>query len=75
MTAARPVLPRQQAIVLEVIRNNVTLFGYPPSVREIAEDIGGVSTSTVAHHLRALEYKGYIRRVHGQARAIEVIEE
>lgn len=74
MTAARPVLPRQQATILELIRNNVALVGYPPSIREIAEDIGGASTSTVAYHLRALEWKGYIRRDPGRPRAIQVIE-
>ncbi|MDQ3151829.1 MAG: repressor LexA, partial [Actinomycetota bacterium] len=52
--------PRQQR-VLEVIRDWVERFGYPPSVREIGEAVGLTSTSSVAHQLRALERKGYLR--------------
>jgi repressor LexA len=58
--------------VLEVIREWVERFGYPPSVREIGEAVGLTSTSSVAHQLRALERKGYLRRDHNRPRAVGV---
>ncbi len=63
--------PRQRR-VLEVIRDRVKRLGYPPSVREIGEAVGLTSTSSVAHQLRALERKGYLRRDPNRPRAVGV---
>lgn len=63
--------PRQRK-VLEVIRNWVKDFGYPPSVREIGDAVGLTSTSSVHHQLRALERKGYLRRDPNRTRAVDV---
>ncbi|MGH3787002.1 MAG: transcriptional repressor LexA [Pseudonocardiaceae bacterium] len=63
--------PRQRR-VLEVIREWVKRFGYPPSVREIGEAVGLTSTSSVVHQLRALERKGYLRRDPNRPRAVGV---
>jgi repressor LexA len=63
--------PRQRQ-VLEVIREWVDRLGYPPSVREIGEAVGLTSTSSVAHQLRALERKGYLRRDPNRPRAVGV---
>jgi repressor LexA len=64
--------PRQRR-VLEVIRQWVERRGYPPSVREIGEAVGLNSTSSVAHQLRALERKGYLRRDPNRPRAVGVL--
>jgi repressor LexA len=64
--------PRQRR-VLEVIREWVERRGYPPSVREIGEAVGLTSTSSVAHQLRALERKGYLRRDPNRPRAVGVL--
>ena len=53
--------PRQRRI-LEVIKAAVELRGYPPSIREMGEAVGLASSSSVAHQLRALEQKGFLRR-------------
>jgi len=63
--------PRQRR-VLEVMRDWVERFGYPPSVREIGEAVGLTSTSSVAHQLRALERKGYLRRDPNRPRAVGI---
>ncbi|MGH8967423.1 MAG: transcriptional repressor LexA [Actinomycetes bacterium] len=63
--------PRQRK-VLEVIRDWVDRFGYPPSVREIGDAVGLTSTSSVHHQLRALERKGYLRRDPNRTRAVDV---
>lgn len=66
------VSKRQEAI-LEFIKEQVRLKGYPPSVREIGEAVGLASSSTVHGHLSRLEGKGLIRRDPTKPRAIEII--
>jgi repressor LexA len=68
-----PALTARQRRVLEVIREHVERQGYPPSVREIGEAVGLTSTSSVAHQLRTLERKGYLRRDPNRPRAVGVL--
>ena len=70
-TGAANLTPRQRK-VLEVIRDWVERFGYPPSVREIGDAVGLTSTSSVHHQLRTLERKGYLRRDPHRTRAVDV---
>ena len=65
-------LTARQRKVLEVIRDWVERFGYPPSVREIGDAVGLTSTSSVHHQLRTLERKGYLRRDPHRTRAVDV---
>ncbi|WP_371365001.1 transcriptional repressor LexA [Jatrophihabitans sp. GAS493] len=62
----------RQRRILEIIRDSVQDRGYPPSIREICELAGLSSTSSVAHQLRALEQKGYLRRDPNRPRAVDV---
>ncbi|MBA3719115.1 MAG: transcriptional repressor LexA [Nocardioidaceae bacterium] len=64
--------PRQRK-VLEVIRAALQRRGYPPSVREIGEQVGLTSSSSVAHQLKTLEAKGFLRRDPRRPRALEVL--
>ncbi|HEY9413590.1 MAG TPA: transcriptional repressor LexA [Pseudonocardia sp.] len=70
-TESVTLTPRQRK-VLEVIRDWVERFGYPPSVREIGDAVGLTSTSSVHHQLRTLERKGYLRRDPNRTRAVDV---
>ncbi|MDT7615220.1 MAG: repressor LexA [Pseudonocardiales bacterium] len=70
--AEPPGLTPRQRKVLEVIRDWVERFGYPPSVREIGDAVGLTSTSSVHHQLRTLERKGYLRRDPNRTRAVDV---
>ena len=63
--------PRQQRI-LNVLRESIEKRGYPPSIREIGELVGLTSSSSVAHQLRVLESKGFIKRDPNRPRALEV---
>lgn len=65
-------LTARQRAILEAIRDSVERRGYPPSIREICEAAGLSSTSSVAHQLRALERKGYLRRDPNRPRAVDV---
>ncbi|PTR26662.1 repressor LexA [Rhodococcus sp. OK519] len=68
---ATQLTPRQRK-VLEVIRESVADRGYPPSIREIGDAVGLTSTSSVAHQLRTLERKGFVRRDANRPRAVDV---
>jgi repressor LexA len=65
-------LTDRQRRVLEVIRASVSERGYPPSIREIGDAVGLTSTSSVAHQLRTLERKGFLRRDPNRPRAVDV---
>jgi repressor LexA len=67
-----PALTQRQRTILDVIRSSVTTRGYPPSIREIGDAVGLTSTSSVAHQLRTLERKGYLRRDPNRPRAVDV---
>jgi len=64
---------RQQAI-LEFIKEEIMFKGYPPTVREICDEVGLNSPSTVHSHLKTLEDKGYIKRDSAKNRALEVVD-
>ena len=70
-TDATGLTPRQQRI-LEHLRDFMERRGYPPSMREIGEAVGLTSSSSVAHQLKVLEEKGFVRRDPNRPRALEV---
>jgi repressor LexA len=65
-------LTQRQRTILTVIRESVSTRGYPPSIREIGDAVGLTSTSSVAHQLRTLERKGFLRRDPNRPRAVDV---
>jgi repressor LexA len=68
---ATGLTPRQQK-VLATIKDAIELRGYPPSMREIGTAVGLTSSSSVAHQLKTLEEKGFLRRDPKRPRALEV---
>jgi len=69
---ATGITPRQRR-VLECIRESIETRGYPPSIREIGNEVGLTSSSSVAHQLRTLERLGFLRRDPNRPRALEVL--
>ncbi len=69
-----PDLSKRQTDILEHIKKVIREKGYPPSVREIGDAVGLMSSSTVHGHLQTLEEKGYIRRDPTKPRAIEILD-
>jgi repressor LexA len=63
---------RQQEI-LGFLRLHARTHGYWPSIREIQSHFHFSSTNAVVGHLRALQAKGVIDRVPGQARTFRII--
>jgi repressor LexA len=68
---ATGLTPRQQR-VLATIKDAIEKRGYPPSMREIGQAVGLTSSSSVAHQLRVLEEKGFLKRDPNRPRALEV---
>lgn len=66
---AKPITKRQQA-VLDCITEFIEEKGYGPTVREVCENLGLSSPSTVHVHLKALEEKGLINRDPLKSRSI-----
>lgn len=74
-TSRRPEigdLTARQRRILEFIQISVQTRGYPPSIREMGEAVGLTSSSSVAHQLKVLETKGFLRRDPRRPRALEV---
>lgn len=69
-----PDLSQRQTEILEFIKKEIRQKGYPPSVREIGDAVGLMSSSTVHGHLQTIEDKGYIRRDPTKPRAIEILD-
>ncbi|MCL1798469.1 MAG: transcriptional repressor LexA [Eggerthellaceae bacterium] len=63
------ITKRQQA-VLDSIEDCIREKGYGPTVREVCQNLGLSSPSTVHVHLKALEEKGMIRRDPLKSRSI-----
>jgi repressor LexA len=67
-------LSDKQIKILQYIKNELTLRGYPPSIREICKAVGLSSTSSVHAHLNTLEEKGYLKKGNNKRRALELID-
>jgi repressor LexA len=67
-------LSKSQQKILDFLKE-CSSEGRVPSVREICTEVGLSSTSTVHHHLNALEEKGFITREHGLNRCIHIAGE
>ena len=61
---------QNQQRILDFIKSEIDIKGYPPSVREICAAVGLRSTSTVHAHLNHLEQQGLIRRDSTKPRAL-----
>ncbi len=66
-------LTRRQKEVLDFLKNFVMGRGFPPTLREIASHLGVKGPRGPQKALRILERKGYLRRVPGGSRAMEII--
>ncbi|HCA48210.1 MAG TPA: repressor LexA [Armatimonadetes bacterium] len=58
--------------ILDYIATTIEQRGYPPTVREIGQEIGLKSSSSVHYHLKQLEKEGYLTRDGSLTRALRV---
>ncbi len=67
------MLTDRQQQIWNYLVEYVDAHGYPPTVREIGEEVGLASPSTVHAHLANLERAGLLRRDPTKPRALELI--
>lgn len=65
-------LTKKEHSVFELLKRKLA-SGLPPTVREIASELGIKSTSTVHAYLSSLEEKGYILRDKYNSRSIKIV--
>jgi repressor LexA len=68
-----PALTDRQKAIYDFLLRIIRQKGFAPSIHEIGKQFKIASTNGVSDHLKALEKKGYIRRV--GKRAIEVVNQ
>jgi repressor LexA len=67
-------LTQRQKAVVAYIKGYSQEKGYTPSMREVGDFLGGVSTNAVEGYYKALENKGYIIRTPRIARSLRLCE-
>ncbi len=72
-SSQRAMLTDRQQEVLDFISSSIQQRGYPPTLREIGEQLGIKSTNGVNDHLKALEKKGYLVREDLKSRALRPV--
>jgi len=67
-------LTERQRLVLNLIVRHIRERGYPPTLRELQDDLDISTPRGVLAHIKALERKGYVRR-DSTPRGIQVLRE
>ncbi len=65
-------LTSRQMQVLEYLRERIAGHGFPPSLRQAAQDLG-ISHTAVAQTLKRLEEKGFLRREGRYSRSLYLV--
>src|SRR5262252_3106106 len=65
-------LTKRQKQMVDYLEDYIEEHGYAPTLAEVGEYFGLSSLATVHKHLRNLENKGFIRRMHNHSRALEI---
>src|SRR5580692_1376274 len=68
------MLTRKQYELLMLIHERLSTDGVPPSFDEMKDALGLKSKSGVHRLVTALEERGFIKRLHHRARALEVVK-
>ncbi len=68
-------LTSQQIKVFDVIKNHLSINGYPPTRAEIAKTLNFKSVNAAESHIKALVKKGVIEKVPGSSRGIRLVED
>ena len=63
-------LTERQKAILQFITRASEERGFPPTIREIGEEMGIASTNGVNDHLKALERKGFLLRTEQTSRSL-----
>lgn len=70
-----PILYPRERQTLEFISQFIQRFGFAPTLKEIGEALNMNSVATVHELLERLRNKGFIKKLDGTARGIEILKE
>ncbi len=68
-------LTTKQEKVLNAVRDFQTQYGYPPTVRELAEIFGQSSTAGIHKILQVLRQKGHLRKDDRKSRSLGIVDQ
>ena len=68
------MLTSQEQKTLQFIRNYLAQHGYAPKFKEIGIAIGVTSHGTIHRYVQSLQDKGYIERIKGNSRGMNLID-
>lgn len=66
-------LYQRERALLDFITQFIQRYGYSPTLKEMGDAMGIGSPATVHEHVERLRNKGYIKKLDGTARGLEVI--
>jgi len=72
MTEQKLELTERQKRVYDYIQEQIDTWGYPPTIREIAQALNIRSTNGVADHLKALKKKGFLTQQAAKSRTLRL---
>ena len=61
--------------IIEFITQFIQRYGYAPTLKEIGAALGMNSPATVHEHIDRLRQKGFIKKLDGTARGLEIVTE
>ncbi len=68
-----PILYPRERQLLDFIMQFIQRYGYAPTLKEIGEALHISSPATVHEHIDRLRQKGYVKKLDGTARGLEVV--
>ncbi|MFA6524918.1 MAG: transcriptional repressor LexA [Patescibacteria group bacterium] len=68
-------ITKKQKEILDYITEFISVNGYSPSYREMADYFGLSSPATIFEHIKGLEDKGFIKAEERKARSIKIFQE
>ena len=69
-----PILYPRERQVLAFISQFIQRFGHAPTLKEMCEALGLSSVATIHEHIEHLRQKGYIEKIDGVKRGLEIIK-
>src|SRR3990167_569347 len=69
------VLYPKERQLLEFITQFIQRYGYAPTLKEIGDALGMHSPATVHEHVDRLRIKGFVKKLDGTARGLEIVTE
>ena len=68
------MITEKQEKLLRFLKSQTAENRYQPSIREMAFHMGVSSTNAIDQQLKSLEKKGFISRIKGKSRAINILK-